>query len=104
MVATAAHPASRPSGELIDAVLQLADVREDLGGGRVLHRLSAKQARTRRVRDALGRDAARAAEVSVVWDEREGQLFRVFETPATPRRFDENDSRWWSHRDFGLAA
>jgi hypothetical protein len=35
------------------------------------------------VRSALGKDGVkRAAEVSVVWDEREEQVFRVFDQAA----------------------
>ena len=90
----------RTPAAVIDAVLQHADVREDLGGGRVLHRLSPKLSRTRRMRAELGPAAARAAEVAVIYDEREGQIFRVLETGPVypPRRFDENDDRWWTDR------
>jgi hypothetical protein len=99
---TPTRPATRraPLGEAINAVLEHADIREDLGGGRILHRLSPKLSRTRRLREALGRTALRAAEVAVIYDEREGQILRVLETgPVTPvRRFDENDDRWWTGR------
>lgn len=91
---------SRTPAAVIDAVLRHADIREDLGGGRVLHRLSPKLSRTRRLRDALGGAAVRAAEVAVIYDEREAQIFRVIDTgpAAPPRRFDENDDRWWAAR------
>lgn len=90
----------RTPAAVIDAVLQHADIREDLGGGRVLHRLSPKLSRTRRMRAELGRAAQRAAEVAVIYDEREDQIFRVLDAgPAAPaRRFDENDDRWWADR------
>jgi hypothetical protein len=51
----------RTPAAVIDAVLQYADVREDLGGGRVLHRVTPKLSRTRRLRAELGRVAQRAA-------------------------------------------
>jgi hypothetical protein len=49
---------SPPSGELINAVLQYADLRDDLGGGRVMLRL--------------------------IWDERDDCLFRVLDGAPPP--------------------
>jgi hypothetical protein len=72
-----------PTGDIINAVLRYADIEEDLGGGRTLNRLSERRLRQREVRSALGKDGVkRAAEVSVVWDEREEQVFRVFDQAA----------------------
>ena len=68
--------------EVINAVLQYADIEEDLGGGRFLNRLSSQRLRQREVRKALGDAVARAADVSVVWDERQGQIVRVFDSAA----------------------
>ena len=72
-----------PSGEIISAVLRYADIEEDLGGGRILNRLSARRLRQREVRAALGKAGViRAAEVAVVWDAREDQVFRVLDAAA----------------------
>ena len=60
----AALPA--PSGRMINALLQYADVQEDLGGGRSRMRLSKEGRRRPEVRAALGRDLDRAARMSVM--------------------------------------
>lgn len=66
-----------PSGRLVNEVLRLADVHEDLGGGRTRMRLSPARLRQRDVRAALGSEARRAACVSVIFDEREEQIVTV---------------------------
>jgi hypothetical protein len=72
-----------PSAEVIDAVLRFADIEEDLGGGRTHYRLSERRLRQREVRKALGKEGvARAADVGVVWDERQDQIVRVFDRAA----------------------
>ncbi len=82
-----------PSGELINAVLQYADVSTDMGGGRTLYRLSARRMADPVITGPLGREAPRLADVGVVWDEVEDEIFRVLdaalgdrldETPAGP--------------------
>jgi hypothetical protein len=72
-----------PSGDIINAVLRFADIEEDLGGGRTHYRLSDKRLRQREVRAALGKEgAARAADIGVVWDERQDEIVRVFDRAA----------------------
>ena len=66
-----------PSGTLINAILEHADVRHDLGEGRVLLRLSQRGIRKAAIRRRLGREAARLEEVSLVWDDDAGQIVRV---------------------------
>jgi hypothetical protein len=68
-----------PSSNLINIVLEHADLRDDLGGGRTLMRLSPERAGDPRIRLQLGAEAARAADVAVIWDEREDQIFRVLD-------------------------
>jgi hypothetical protein len=105
-------PAFHPSAAVISAVLQHADVCEDLGAGRALYRLSAKRSRNRAVRQAAGREAGRLASVAVLYDEREGQIVRVLDAetasfaPVLPprRRFNEDDDRLWASRHAGAAA
>lgn len=72
-----------PSGDVISAVLRFADIEEDLGGGRIHYRLSDKRLRQREVRKVLGKEgAARAADIGVVWDERQDEIVRVFDRAA----------------------
>ena len=73
-----------PSGALIDAVLAWADLRDDLGGGRVLLRLSPARLAEPRLRRELGADAARLGDLAVIWDERDDSLFRVLDGAPPP--------------------
>jgi hypothetical protein len=71
-------------GAVVDAVLRYHDEAQDQGGGRTLLRLSAGRLRDAEVAGALGDLAARAAGVSILWNEREGEIIRVLEA-AAPR-------------------
>ena len=71
-----------PSGELINAVLQYADVSVDMGGGRTLLRLSPRRMEDEVIRAPLGREAGRLADVAVIWNEDEGEIFRVLDAAA----------------------
>ncbi len=88
-----------PSAALINAILEHADLRDELGSGRVLMRLSAERIAEARVRKGLGPDAARLAQVAVIWDEREEMIFRVLDggpppmAPA-PRPAPRDDDRF----------
>jgi len=64
---------------VVDAVLRYHDEEQDQGAGRTLLRLSSKRLREREVTAALGDLAARAARVSILWNEREGEIIRVLE-------------------------
>ena len=66
-------------GSVVDAVLRFHDQAEEQGAGRTLLRLSEKRLRQPEVKKALGKLAARAAGVSIVWDEDESQIIRVLE-------------------------
>ncbi len=95
MVAYAFHPRKRfaagakprkadrlrppPSAALIDAVLAHADLRDQLGGGRVLLRLSPARIAQVGLRHTLGTEASRLSEVAVIWDERDDVIFRVLD-------------------------
>ena len=76
-----AEPArqAQPSANLINIVLEHADLRDDIGGGRTLMRLSPAAAAEPRLRLQLGAEASRAADVAVIWDEREEQIFKVLD-------------------------
>ncbi|HEY2706860.1 MAG TPA: hypothetical protein VGI95_02295 [Caulobacteraceae bacterium] len=85
-----------PSGALINVILQYADVQQPIGDGRVSLRLSAQRAKDSVIKGMLGREARRLAEVSVLWDEAEGEIIQVMddaETPAAaPDAFNELDT------------
>ena len=69
---TPAAPAVQaPSGALINAVLAYADIQLDMGGGKIMLRMSPERMTDPVIRQPLGREAARLGEVSVIWDERE---------------------------------
>lgn len=66
-----------PSGALINAVLEHADIRQEIGGGRVVLRLSERRANHRLVRRGLGKQAAQLGRMALVWDEECGQVVQV---------------------------
>lgn len=68
-----------PPAALVDAVLRYHDVALDQGGERTLLRLSEHRLREPEVKAALGRETARAANVAILWNERESQIIRVLE-------------------------
>jgi hypothetical protein len=71
-----------PSSAVVDAVLRYSDVQEDVGGGRVMKRLSPARLRDGEVAAALGKDAVQAGRVSILWNDREDQIVRVLVAPA----------------------
>jgi hypothetical protein len=73
-----------PSSTVIDAVLEHADLRDAMGGGRVLLRVSPARAADLDLRGALGKDAARLGDIAVIWDEEEGAIFRVLDGGPPP--------------------
>ena len=74
--APARTPAA-PSSAVVDAILRFSDVQEDVGGGRIMKRLSPARLRDGEVRAALGEATAQAGRVSVLWNDREDQIVRV---------------------------
>ena len=68
-----------PSGDLINAILQYADVMQDMGGERTLLRLSPQRMADPVIVGLLGREAPRLAEVSILWDDAEDEIFRVLD-------------------------
>lgn len=71
-------------GAIVDAVLRYHDEVQDQGCGRSLLRLSQRRLRDAEVEAALGELAGRAAGVSILWNEHEGEIIRVLEA-AAPR-------------------
>lgn len=78
--APAAPVVQAPSGALINAVLAYADIQLDMGGGKIMLRMSPERMTDPVIRKPLGREAARLGEVSVIWDEREDQIFRILDS------------------------
>ena len=78
-VETAAFEKPALPGSVVDAVLRFHDEEQDQGYGRTLLRLSEKRLRAPEVKKALGKLAARAANVSILWNEDESQIIRVLE-------------------------
>jgi len=68
-----------PSGDLINTILQYADLQQPMGGGRVMLSLSARRIADPVINGPLGREAGRLHEVSVIWDEREDEIFRIID-------------------------
>ena len=75
----AAPRPSLPPAAVVDAVLRFHDVALDQGGQRTLLRLSERRLHEPEVEAALGADAARAARVAILWNERESEIIRVLE-------------------------
>jgi hypothetical protein len=78
--APAAPIVQAPSGALINAVLAYADIQLDMGGGKLMLRMSEDRLTDPVIRKPLGREAARLADISVIWDEREDQIFRIIDS------------------------
>ena len=71
-----------PSGTLINAVIQYADLIKDLGGNQSLMRLSERRRMDPVIRRPLGREAVRLADVAIVWDDEQDQIVRVLDAWA----------------------
>jgi hypothetical protein len=71
-----------PSGALINAVLEHADIRQEIGGGRVVLRLSERRANHRLVRRGLGKQAAQLGRMALIWDEEDGRIVQVCDDGA----------------------
>ena len=63
-------------------MLRYHDEAQDQGGGRSRLRLTPRRLRDGEVARALGDLAMRASQVSILWNEHEGEIIRVFEAPA----------------------
>ena len=64
---------------MTSAVLAFADIHRDLGGGRTLMRLSPERVVRADIILLLGGDAERAADIGLVWNEREDQIVRIID-------------------------
>ncbi len=78
-IETAAFERPALPGAVVDAVLRYHDQVDEQGSGHTLLRLSEKRLRAPEVKKALGKLTARAANVSILWNEDESQIIRVLE-------------------------
>jgi hypothetical protein len=81
--APAPAPPAPPSGALINAILSYADICEEIGDGLVLLRVSPERMNDKVIAKALGRETARLADVSLIWNEDESEIHSVLDA-ATP--------------------
>ena len=72
-------PVAAPSQSVVAAVLQFADLREEHEDGRVTLRFSAARLEREDMALLLGEARDRARDVSIVWDEAEGEMVRVID-------------------------
>ncbi|WP_332770932.1 hypothetical protein [Phenylobacterium sp.] len=73
----ARRPTQPASAAMIDQVITHADIAVRLAGGRLKLRLSAGMIEDLQGKGRLGDDAHRLADLTVVWDEHEGQVVNV---------------------------
>ena len=73
------EPVAPPSAEVVASVLALGDVRVEAEDGRTSIRFSAARLADVEIARMLGSEAARALDVTVIWDEAEGEIVRVLD-------------------------
>ncbi|MFN3585214.1 hypothetical protein [Phenylobacterium sp.] len=72
----ALRPAA-PSGTIINGILRFHDVVREQGGGLALLRVSEARLREPEVRAWFGEQSKDVPGVSILWNEREGEIIRV---------------------------
>jgi hypothetical protein len=95
--APVAVPIAPPSGALLNAILSYADISEDIGGGLTLLRVSAKRMDDAVITQSLGREAARLADVSILWNDDESEIHAVLDA-AIPSGVED----FWTEPQFEL--
>jgi hypothetical protein len=68
---------SPPSSALINVILEYADIQHEAGGGHLVLRLSHKRMKDPVIKSMLGRETKRLQDISILWDEAEGEIVRV---------------------------
>jgi hypothetical protein len=86
-----------PSGALLNAILSYADVSEEIGGGLTVLRVSTRRMNDRVITDLLGREAARLADVSILWNDDQSEIHCVLDA-AIPTGVED----MWSEPQFEL--
>ncbi len=95
--APVAGPIAAPSGALLNAILSYADISEDIGGGLTVLRVSAKRMDDPVITQSLGREAARLADVSILWNDDESEIHAVLDA-AIPSGVED----FWAEPQFEL--
>lgn len=86
-----------PSGALLNAILSYADISEEIGGGLTVLRVSARRMNDQVIIDLLGREAARLADVSILWNDDQSEIQCVLDA-AIPTGIED----MWSEPQFEL--
>jgi hypothetical protein len=86
-----------PSGALLNAILSYADISEEIGGGLTVLRVSARRMNDCVITDLLGREAARLADVSILWNDDQSEIQCVLDA-AIPTGVED----MWSEPQFEL--
>jgi hypothetical protein len=86
-----------PSGALLNAILSYADISEDIGSGLTILRVSARRMNDAVITDLLGREAARLADVSILWNDDQSEIQCVLDA-AIPTGIED----MWSEPQFEL--
>jgi hypothetical protein len=86
-----------PSGALLNAILSYADLSEEIGGGLTVLRVSARRMNDRVITDLLGREAARLADVAILWNDDQSEIQYVLDA-AIPTGVEDA----WSEPQFEL--
>jgi hypothetical protein len=86
-----------PSGALLNAILSYADISDEIGGGLTVLRVSARRMNDRVITDLLGREAARLADVSILWNDDQSEIHCVLDA-AIPTGIED----MWSEPQFEL--
>jgi hypothetical protein len=86
-----------PSGALLNAILSYADLCEDIGGGLTVLRVSARRMEDVVITQALGREVARLADVSIIWNDEGSEIHAILDA-ASPTGIED----LWSEPQFEL--
>jgi hypothetical protein len=86
-----------PSGALLNAILSYADISDEIGGGLTILRVSARRMNDSVITDMLGREAARLADVSILWNDDQSEIQCVLDA-AIPTGIED----MWSEPQFEL--
>jgi hypothetical protein len=102
-VATQPVQIAPPSGALLNAILSYADISEDVGGGLVVLRVSARRMNDAVITDMLGREAARLADVSILWNDHQSEIHCVLDAAVSLGIEDLWDEPQFELTDLALA-
>jgi hypothetical protein len=86
-----------PSGALLNAILSYADISEDIGAGLTVLRVSARRMNDGVITSMLGREAARLADVSILWNDDQSEIHCVLDA-AIPTGVEDQ----WHEPQFEL--